>query len=147
MPVGEGGMHQAEAEEMAQSHAEGKENTPAETENEEDDDKSAKKVQRKGKDVAGPVHGAMDDWKEDIMELAASQGAKRRKKKITEKLEMDEKGYMVKRMVEEWVTDDENDPPVVAKPTPSLSFHPRKEGCPSDEGGCGTEISMDSWEK
>ena len=130
---------------MAQSHAEGKENTPAETENEEDDDKSAKKgTKRKGKDAAGPVHGAMDDWKEDMAELAASQGAKRRKKKITEKLEMDEKGYMVKRMVEEWVTDDENDSvPVVAKPTPKPKLpSPKKKAAPATKVGAGQKSLM-----
>lgn len=126
MPVGEGGLHQADVEVMeeglAEGHAEGKENTPLDRdEDDEDGHKGTKKgTKRKGKEALGPVHGAMDDWKEDQAEHMAAQGGKRKKKKITEKLEMDEKGYMVKRMVEEWVTDDEADAPapVMAKPKP-----------------------------
>jgi hypothetical protein len=123
MPIGEGGLHQADVEVeegTAEGHAEGKENAPVD-ENDDDDAKAGKKgTKRKSKESLGPVHGAMDDWKEDQAEAMAAQGAKKKKKKITEKLEMDEKGYMVKRMVEEWVTDDEADAPVpvMAKPKP-----------------------------
>ena len=144
MPVGEGGLHQADVEVAEEQqaaeggHAEGKENAPVDLEQDNDDNTAKKGTKRKGKEALGPVHGAMDDYNEDQAELAAAKGGKRRKKKITEKLEMDDKGYMVKRMVEEWVTDDEADapaPPVMAKSNPKVKAPSPKKKTPASKAG------------
>jgi hypothetical protein len=148
MPVGEGGMHQDDVEVLngaddedgqtgAGGGAEGKENLAG-------DGKAGKGSKRKAKEASlGPVHGAMDDWREDqaieAHNAAASDGGnKRKKKKITEKLEMDEKGYMVKRMIEEWVTDDEADAPPAppaARPKPKQASSPIKDAPKKVKGG------------
>ena len=137
MPIGEGGLHQDDLEgDDGATRAEGKENSATGTDDQgadsgDEDGAGAKKgKKRKSKEVLGPVHGAMDDFCEDSA-IAAVQaqnaGKKRTKTVMTEKLTMDDKGFMVKTMVKEEVTDDEADAvrgsPArpIAKPRPAAA--------------------------
>ena len=130
MPIGEGGLHQDDIEvDDGVARAEGKENCATGKDGgaaDSSDEGVAKGKKRKGKEALGPIHGAMDDYREDaaIAAAQANAGKKRMKTIMTEKLTMDEKGFMVKTMVKEEVTDDEADA-TPQSPVPKAGAKPK----------------------
>jgi hypothetical protein len=122
MPQGEGGLHESDMNVADDENEDNSENScNIQNDNKGDEEEgNTKKVSKAGANVH--VHGGIDDWREDDAISAAQQDKpKRRKIKTVEKLYMDEKGYMVKRMVEEEVTDDEEEAPVRRAPEKKAS--------------------------
>lgn len=116
MPVGTGGLHQADVD--------------ADAAEEGDDDENADKGNEKKEKKARPsytspvkanVHGAMDDYFEDVASAEKEKAPKRKRIKTVEKCYMDDKGFLVTTMVDEEVTDDE-------APAPSSISRPKAPG-------------------
>jgi hypothetical protein len=97
------------------------------------------------------VHGAMDDFVDDerIRAEAAGDLPKKKKRRMVEKMVVDDKGYMVTSYEEEWVTDDENSPakPMTAakRPAPRPAAKPATKkaakAAPSGQKGMASFFS------
>lgn len=82
--------------------------------------KEDEKLIAKQTGISGGVKfGAMDNFVSEGAQSSEVTGLKRKKKKLVEKVTMDDKGYMVTEMVTEEVTDDEPSP---KKPSPKKSI-------------------------
>lgn len=92
MPQGQGGLHQADVENME----------------EDENDKNSTTNATTGAKRHAVGSGAIDDWRDDDAEDGQPK-KKRTKIKTVEKMLMDDRGYMITTLVEEEVTDDEDD--------------------------------------